>query len=90
MINMSWGLWNKIKQGVKKAGRWIRDAARTVNDRVIQPFKPVISAAANAFNPTFGKAVSAGMNAVEKLSDDGFNPAAKAVSAANWAKSKWG
>ncbi len=80
---MSWGLWNKIKQGVKKAGRWIRDAARTVNDRVIQPFKPVISAAANAFNPTFGKAVSAGMNAVEKLSNE-------PVSAANWAKSKWG
>ena len=87
---MSWGLWNKIKQGVRKAGRWVRGAAKTVNDKVIQPFKPVISAAANAFNPTFGKAVNTGMNAVEKLSDDGFDRGKAALSAVNWAKSKWG
>ena len=45
---MAWGLWNKIKQGFKKVGNAIKKAASFVNDKVIKPFKPVISNVANA------------------------------------------
>jgi hypothetical protein len=39
---MAWGLWNKIKQGFKKVGNFVKKAASFVNDKVIKPFKPVI------------------------------------------------
>ena len=68
---MAWGLWNKIKQGFKKVGGAIKKAASFVNDKVIKPFKPIISAAASAFNPTLGRVVDTGMKAVEKFSDEG-------------------
>ena len=83
---MAWGLWNKIKQGFKKAGAVVKKIARTVTDKVIKPFKPVISAAANAFNPALGKIVDKGMDSVERWSDGGESTG----KALDWAKSKWG
>ena len=83
---MAWGLWNKIKQGFKKAGAVVKKIARTVTDKVIKPFKPVISAAANAFNPALGKIIDKGMDNVERWSDGGES-IGKAL---DWAKSKWG
>ena len=80
---MAWGLWNKIKQGVRKAGKWIKNAAQTVTQKVIKPFKPVISTIAGAINPTIGAAVTAGMNAFEKWSDDGAR-ATDVPSALKW------
>ena len=59
---MAWGLWNKIKQGFKKVGGAIKKAATFVNDKVIKPFKPVISQVADKFIPGGGKIV-------EELSD---------------------
>ena len=73
-LNMAWGLWNKIKQGFKKAGTAIKKAADFVTDKVIKPFKPFITGAATAINPTAGAIASKAMNAVEKFSDEGFTP----------------
>ena len=56
---MAWGLWNKIKQGFKKVGGAIKKAASFVNDKIIKPFKPVISNVANAIVPGSGRVVEA-------------------------------
>jgi hypothetical protein len=71
---MAWGLWNKIKQGFKKAGAVIKKGADWVTDKVIKPFRPVISKVANTINPTFGRIMDKGMDAVERFSDEGFTP----------------
>ena len=83
---MAWGLWNKIKQGVKKAGNWLKGAAKTVTEKVIKPFKPVITGALSAINPTLGNVANKAMGAVEKFSDEGYGAVKGAV--ANWANSK--
>ena len=73
---MAWGVWNKIKQGFKKAGSIAKDVGKGfrktidfVNDKVVQPFKPLIGAAAKAINPKAGMIADATMGAVETLSD---------------------
>ena len=82
---MSWGLWNKIKQGFRKARTFAKNAARFINDRVIKPFKPVIGAVASAINPAFGAAVNTGMRAVERFSDDGSrNGSSDTISNSSW------
>ena len=95
---MAWGLWNKIKTGLKKAGKWIKTAAKTVTDKVIKPFKPIIGAAASVINPALGFAVNKGMDAIERFSDDGWgntrprdavDVGGKAVTAATWAKNRF-
>ena len=83
---MAWGLWNKIKQGVKKAGTAIKKAADFVTDKVIKPFKPVITNALSAVNPALGNVANKAMGAVEKFSDEGYGAVKGAV--ANWANSK--
>ena len=80
---MAWGLWNKIKQGFKKVGKVVQSAAKFVNDKVIKPFKPIISAAATAVNPKIGAALNTGMQVVEKFSDEGWS------GAKDWAKSRF-
>ena len=95
---MAWGLWNKIKQGIKKAGTVIKKAAKVVTDKVIKPFKPVITAAASAFSPVAGAIAGKALDAVERFSDEGFGGgtrdvnemAQKAASAVSWAKNRWG
>ena len=82
---MAWGLWNKIKQGVKKAGNFAKRVAKGVTENVIKPFRPVIGAAATAFNPKAGMIANTVMDKVERFSDDGFD-ARGAV--ANWAAGK--
>ena len=70
---MAWGLWNKIKNGFKKVGGFIKDKVlKPVVNTVIKPFKPVISSVASAINPALGAAVNKGMTAVEKFSDEGW------------------
>ena len=85
---MAWGLWNKIKNGFKKAGKFVKSAAHEVTDKVIKPFKPLIGAAASAYNPGVGAAVTAGMNAIEKFSDDGWGNTVK--NASSWAAKRFG
>ena len=91
---MAWGLWNKIKQGLKKAGSFVKTAARTITDKVIKPFKPIITAAATAFSPAAGAIANRAMDAVERFSDGGEpdinDMAQKAANAVTWAKSRWG
>ena len=88
---MAWGLWNKIKNGFKKAGKVIRNVARTITDKVIKPFKPMISGVANAINPALGAAINTGMDAVERFSDEGWGPVGKHVkeSAQGWANKRF-
>ena len=72
---MAWGLWNKIKQGFKKVGNWVKDKVlKPVVNTVIKPFKPIISGAVNAINPKAGAVVDTVMNAAERWSDEGFTP----------------
>lgn len=83
---MAWGLWNKIKTGLTKAGRFIKNAAGTVVDKVIKPFKPVITAAATAFNPAFGAVASKVMDEAERFSDEGWRETGNR--AIGWANNK--
>ena len=82
---MAWGLWNKIKQGVKKAGNFAKKVAKSVTENVIKPFRPVIGAAATAFNPKAGMIANTVMDKVERFSDDGFDGRG---AVANWAAGK--
>ena len=73
---MAWGVWNKIKQGFKKVGNFAKNVGKGfrktidfVNDKVVQPFKPLIGAAAKAINSKAGMIADATMGAVETLSD---------------------
>ena len=75
---MAWGLWNKIKNGFKKAAGWVKDKViKPVVNTVVKPFKPIISGVATAINPAVGAAVTTGMNIAEKISDEGFGSVAK-------------
>ena len=71
---MAWGLWNKIKQGFKKAGAFVKKVADVVTDKVIKPFKPLIAGAIGAVNPAAGAIAGKAMDAVERFSDEGFTP----------------
>ena len=71
---MAWGLWNKIKQGFKKAGTVIKKTADVITDKVIKPFKPIISGAIGAINPAAGAIATKAMDTVERFSDEGFTP----------------
>ena len=71
---MAWGLWNKIKQGIKKAGTVVKKVADVVTDKVIKPFKPLIAGAVSAINPAAGVIAGKVMDGVEKFSDEGFTP----------------
>ena len=71
---MAWGLWNKIKQGFKKAGAVVKKVADVVTDKVIKPFKPFIAGAIGSVNPAAGAVAHRAMDAVERFSDEGFTP----------------
>ena len=79
---MAWGLWNKIKNGLRKAGGWIKDRIiKPVVDTVIKPFKPAITAAVSAFNPAAGAIASKVMDTAERISDEGsFRPLGRLMS----------
>ena len=64
---MAWGLWNKIKQGFKKVGNFVKKAAGFVADKVIKPFKPVISTVANVIAPGSGRIVEAVSDGIEDI-----------------------
>ena len=64
---MAWGLWNKIKQGFKKVGNFVKKAAGFVADKVIKPFKPVISTVANVIAPGSGRIVEAVSDGIESV-----------------------
>ena len=71
---MAWGLWNKIKQGFKKAGAVVKKVANVVTDKVIKPFRPFIAGAIGAVNPAAGTVAGKVMDTVERFSDEGFTP----------------
>ena len=74
---MAWGLWNKIKQGFKKVGNFVKKAASFVNDKVIKPFKPVIEGVANAVIPGSGKIVEAVSDGIDEFAHGNFRSGAQ-------------
>ena len=74
---MAWGLWNKIKQGFKKVGGAIKKAASFVNDKVIKPFKPVISKVADTFLPGSGRIVEAVSDGIDEFAQGNFRNGAQ-------------
>ena len=88
---MAWGLWNKIKQGFKKAGAVIKKAADVITNKVIKPFKPIIGGVASAINPKAGAFINTAMNVAERWSDEGDSAIKDDMqSAVSWAKDRWG
>ena len=76
---MAWGLWNKIKQGFKKVGNFVKKAASFVNDKVIKPFKPVITNVANAIVPGSGRIVEAVSDGIDDVANGNYKGAAQRV-----------
>ena len=76
---MAWGLWNKIKQGFKKVGGAIKKAASFVNDKIIKPFKPVISKVADTIIPGSGRVVEAVSDGIDEVANGNFRGAAQRV-----------
>ena len=74
---MAWGLWNKIKQGFKKVGNFVKKAASFVNDKVIKPFKPVITNVANAIIPGSGKFIEAVSDGIDEFAHGNFRSGAQ-------------
>ena len=73
---MAWGLWNKIKQGFKKVGNFVKKAASFVNDKVIKPFKPVITKVADTLLPGSGRIVEAVSDGIDEVANGNFRGAA--------------
>ena len=76
---MAWGLWNKIKQGFKKVGNFVKKAAGFVADKVIKPFKPVISTVANVIAPGSGRIVEAVSDGIESVASGDIKGLAQRV-----------
>ena len=75
---MAWGLWNKIKNGFKKAAGWVKDKVlKPVVNNVVKPFKPIIAGVADKIKPGAGAVVNTVLGVAEKVSDEGFGSVAK-------------
>lgn len=74
---MAWGLWNKIKQGFKKVGNAVKKAASFVNDKVIKPFKPVISKVADTLIPGSGRIVEVVSDGIDEFANGNFRSGAQ-------------
>ena len=74
---MAWGLWNKIKQGFKKVGNAVKKAASFVNDKVIKPFKPVITKVADTLLPGSGRVVEAVSDGIDEFANGNFRNGAQ-------------
>ena len=79
---MAWGIFNKIKQGLKKAWNFgkkvvgkVVDGAKWVNEKVVKPFKPMIKTAINTFIPGAGAAVDVVSDGIEAVADGGVKGA---------------
>lgn len=66
---MAWGLWNKIKQGIKKVGSAVKTGAKFVNNNIIKPFKPMIGAVADKFIPGGSKIVDVVSDGIDEFSE---------------------
>jgi len=88
---MAWGVFDKIKNGLKKAGKIFKKELNWVNDNVVQRFKPLAKTIANAFIPGAGTLVDAasdGIDAVAKGNWGGASKSAKDV--VDWSKNRFG
>ena len=64
---MAWGIFNKIKKGFKKIGNVFKKGVNVLNEKVIQPFKPLIRQVANRFVPGGGVIVDGVADAVDAV-----------------------
>jgi hypothetical protein len=66
---MAWGIWNKIKNGIKKVAGTVGKAAGWVADKALPVIRPIAGAVApvlNAFAPGLGTAINAGVDYASK------------------------
>ena len=74
---MAWGLWNKIKQGFKKVGSAVKSAAKFVNDKIVKPFKPVITKVADTLLPGSGRIVETVSDGIDEFANGNFRNGAQ-------------
>jgi phage-related protein len=71
--SMAWGIWNKIKNGIKKVVGGVGNAASWVNDKVVKPvIKPVVGALApvlDTFIPGLGTTIKHGVDVGSDCAD---------------------
>jgi hypothetical protein len=83
---MAWGLWNKIKNGFRKVGNFVKDKIlKPVVNNVVKPFRPIIAGVADKIKPGAGAVVNTVLGVAEKISDEGYGGAAK-----GWASKRFG
>ena len=88
---MAWGFWNKIKKGFQKMGKFFKKVwdggkkvVKTVNDVVVKPFKPLITAGLNKIKPGAGNIVDAVSSGIDVVTGDGG-----IGGISNWAKQRF-
>ena len=62
---MAWGIFNKIKKGFKKIGNVLKKGVNFLNEKVVQPLRPIIRQVANRFAPGVGEIVDGVADAVD-------------------------
>ena len=76
---MAWGLWNKVKKGFKNVWNGVKKAATWVNDKIIKPLRPAITAAANAVLPGAGTAIGVASNVIDYANNRDWGGAVNTV-----------
>ena len=72
---VTWGFFNKVKKGLKKLGSAFKKGLTYVNDKIVQPFKPVIKSLANRFLPGAGAVVDVASNALNAVTKGDYRGA---------------
>lgn len=72
---MAWGIFNKIKKGLKSIGDKVISGAKWVNDKVLKPVLPLAGQVIDNFIPNGSKYLNVISNGIDKASDfrDSFN-----------------
>jgi hypothetical protein len=72
---MGWGLWNKLKEGIKKVGGAIGKAAKYVGKKILPIATPIANYAAPLLNsvvPGLGTGISMGTKVASGISSKLF------------------
>ncbi len=73
---MAWGALNKIKKGLKKFAGAVKKGVKFLNEKMVQPFRPLIRQVANRYMPGAGEVVDGvadAINVVDQLANGNTN-----------------
>ena len=73
---MAWGIFNKIKKGFDNIGDFLKKGVNFVNEKIVQPLRPVFRHVANRFVPGGGELVDRvadGVDVVDQLANGNTN-----------------